>query len=263
MHSPIETIKARVRKLLDLAGDGGAFDGEITAAMQAAERLMNEYHLERADCEAQSQERGASPTADTFDRVQVTSRGKTFSTWEGVLASAIADLVGTVRVYRSSASVGEGLFGKPSVRPVAVFFGPDDDARLAGELFAEWQVAIATLAYGKYGACMRGDGGQYAYGFACALALKAGETVRARQAITTAATTALALVCGGTLAALHAQTRDKATAWLAAQGVRLGSRGGSAHGPRGGSHDAYSAGRSDGARAEFGAKRQARIGGVA
>lgn len=253
-----EKIKSRVRKLLNLAGDDGAFDGEIAAAMQAAESLMEQYQLDRADCEAAEVAQGHAP--QNMGQANAATHGKNLTTWESMLAEAVCELVGTVRCYATRGERSVGAFGAKHWGARMVFYGPDDDARLASELFAEWTAAIATLATGKYGGFARGDGGMYAMGFSSALCGRARENRRQRAQIVTAATTALVLTGSDrSLAALQNQTRNEARNWLA-RDMKIHLRTSSRRSGYGsGSRDAYAEGRSDGTRADFGAKRNARL----
>jgi len=257
-----EKIKARVKKLLNLAADDGAFDGEITAAMLAAEKLMDQYHLDRAEIDAAEQPENGPPPPPTMGKVEAGALWGYLSTWETALGNAVNELVGTTAWYRcGKRDFPSGPFKKPTRKACVVFYGPDEDAQIAAELFAEWGMTIATLATGKYGGCQMGDGAKYAYGFASALQQKAYDAQRRRREIVTPATTALVRVGTGSLAALNEQTRALAKKWLAdEQGIKLGkaSRGG---GYRQGSHDAFQAGRADGARAEFTASRRAKLPG--
>lgn len=255
MNDVREKIKARVRKLLNLAGDAGAFDGEIDAAMNAAEQLMTQYQLDRAECEAAEVKQGHSPV--TMGKSTAATYGASMSTWESTLAVAVSSLVGTVKHFSKREERKSGVFAAKKWGAVVVFYGPEDDSRLASELFEEWSGAIATIAVGKYKGCFRGDGGSYAMGFASALCDKAKANARERARLTTPSTTALVLVGSDrSLAALQQQTREQAARWLSTScGIKLVTtirRGGYS-----GSSSAYSEGRNDGAAANFEAKRTA------
>ncbi len=260
-----DKIKSRVKKLLDLAADDGAFDGEIAAAMLAAERLMDAYHLEEAECRAATaQETGQAAPAPTMAEGQAWTFGRALTTWETTLAWAISDLVGCVQWYRLGATVTEstGGFKQPTVKTPVMFYGPDEDVRIAGDLFGDWTRVIGTLAVGKFGDCTRGNGGRYALGFAAALRQKARDAQHRRAEIVTSATTALMRVGGDhSLAAVNEQTRTLARQWLEqTKGWKLRS-GSGRNGYRSGSYDAYAAGRADGSRADFSAKRTPKLTG--
>lgn len=258
-----DKIKSRIRKLLNLAGDNAAFEGEITNAMQAAEALMEAHQLSRAEVMAAATAAGpagAPPVAPPMDRTWSPCYGVNFSGWEVTLANAIAKLVGTVQFYTAKKTREFGAFATSKMAAHAVWYGPAEDAALAAELFGEWVYVVATMAVGKYGGCFRGNGAQYADGFASALLSKAFANAIARRAIVTAGTTALVRVGDNkSLAALQTQTREDSSRWLEKScGVKL--RSGGTRGGYSGSGEAYAHGRNDGNRADFSATRKPKLG---
>ena len=94
---------------------------------------------------------------------------------------------------------------------------------LAADLFEEWGSTIAAIAYGKYGGAARGNGARYAYGFAISLDSKARDQAATRRAVSTISTRAIVKIGAGTLAQVLDGKKHKASKWLAAQGVQLGS----------------------------------------
>ncbi len=257
-----DRIKRRVRALLNMTAGNGAADGEIDTAMRLAETLMNQYHLDRADVEAREADTVGTGAGGNqpMGMAEAVSRTASLSTWESALAWAVVELIGSLGWYRTQRVVPTGLFGKPETRNVIKFYGPADDAAMASELFAEWSGTIATMAVGRYSGCFRGDGAQYAYGFSRRLYERAKEAKAQRAMIATDATRALVKVgTGGTLAAVLDAKRQQGRAWLATQGIHLGSSGGGRRRGYSGSHDAYSAGRADGSRAEFSATRRRKL----
>ncbi len=254
-----DRIKRRIRGLLNLASDDAAANGEIDNAMRMAAQLMEEHHLSEADVAVEAERKGGAvdqvPDMGTAD---CAAQGGNLSTWESVLSSAVGSLVGSVKSYRTRAEVKVGTFGRPREKIVIRYYGPAEDAALAAELLAEWSAVIAGLAFGKYGGCFKGDGAQYAYGFACALHTKAREADKARHRVITDSTRALVHVGAPSLGALLEVRKHQAAAWLDSTGVKL-ARGSRSGGYRAGSHDARSAGRADGARADFTATRRPKL----
>lgn len=254
-----ERIKRRVRALLNLAAGDGAAEGEIDNAMRMAAALMDEHHLSTADVQAEAQKTAPEsiPTMGTADSQCV---GVNLSTWEIALDSAICLLVGTVQSYQTRKETQTGTFGRPKIGKALRFYGPAEDAALAAELMGEWAHVIATMAVGKYGGCFRGDGAMYALGFARQLRARAQEAANARKLVITDSTRALVLVGGaGSLAQVLDRKRELAKSWLRNEkGVKLSS-GSRRSGYRSGSHDAHAAGRADGARADFSARRMAKL----
>lgn len=259
MNEILERAKRRIRGLLNLASDDAASEGEITAAMKLAEREMDRYHLDHADVEA-SESVGAAPQTERMDTVDSTCRGKNRATWESALYHAISELVGSVGAYGIRGAGTVGAFHAPSNRCGLRWYGPADDARLAADLFDEWSRVISTLAVGRYGGCLRGDGSRYAYGFAASLRENARRAAAARRTVVTLSTTALARREGGSLADVLDRKRADAKAWLASTGIRLGTSGGRRRVIlSGGGRDAFASGKADGDRADFSANRTKRL----
>lgn len=257
-----EKVKSQIRKLLNLAADDAATEGEIKAAMHAADRLLEKHHLERADIEAEAGLAAPPEARDKMASVRAVGGSAKLRGWEQSLASAVAQLVGSVGYYYSSPTVmPTGTFGKLEKRQPFVFYGPEEDAELAKTLFEEWQHVIATLAVGKYGGCYNGDGGMYAVGFVEGLHSLVFDVVVQRKALSTPSTRALVRVGQGSLAEVLEQKRDLAKQWLKEErGVTL-RRGASGAGVGRGSLSARDAGRSDGRRADFTAKRRPKLPG--
>lgn len=259
-----ESIKRRIRKLLDLSKDDAAADGEVANAMAMAARLMDEHFLTQADVEAAREaDENAAQVKVEMGTGDAPMRGKNFTTWEFSLSSAIQELVGSVKAYRTTDFVENGPFKVRSEVKLIRFYGSAEDAAMAAELFVEWATVISTMAYGKFGGCFRGDGAQYAHGFARKLNERAREAAATRETMTSPACKALVLVGAGTLAQVLKQKREAAATWLEEeQGVKLGSGGRGSGRYNGGSRDAYRAGQSDGARAEgFEARRRSKLEG--
>lgn len=252
----IEQIKSRIRKLLKLAEDGSATDGEIENAMAFASKLMDEHHVRREDVEASDD----ATVMPEMDQTAAPAHGSKLSTWESALAWAICYLLGTVQWYRDNEMMAlriNGIAqldrnGKPKRAVKVMFYGPADECEEAAALFHEWSRSISTLGTMKYGHCFMGDGGKYCYGFTIALLnaakheaekrkAKQGRMIQGREAETTAIT----------VAGRQDLIKRESTNWLAREhGVRLRSGGGSG-GYRAGSQSAYEAGKRDGSNADF------------
>lgn len=260
MSADISKIKDRIRKLLNLAADDGAAEGEIDNALRAARRLMLDHQLSEDDV-TQPEEDWRTPDEIAADTEYGTAKSwgdaASAPTWKGTLASAVAKFVGTVQVYRDNTQqcrLPSGIvrFDGRSVTGW-VFYGPADDCQFAVELHAELMLTCAASAKLKYGGgLVSGAGRDYCDGFAAGLyekmqdAEKAIEHERAVNLVAPAsdqkACTALAVVRATDI--IEAK-RDYAKDWLKKEkGISLGkaSRRGRSIRDRG----AYSAGRSDG-----------------
>lgn len=233
----------RVRKLLNLARGDGAADGEIRNAMAAATDLIARYQIEQVELEAEA----GVATNYTKDFASFgASRG---APWMDTLAMAVAKAVGSVQVYSSHGRVKKGAFGREEVESGVVFYGPDSDVLLAKDVFAEWLLVIATISVGRYGGSFRGEGREYAIGFATSLYEIARDLYKPKPE-------ARAIV---PVEAALAKKREEASSWLRSQGVNLGSSGKS-YSVRSGS-GAYSQGRADGRSSGFGVSRTKSLGG--
>ncbi len=250
MAADQDRIKQRVKKLLNLGGDGSAFEGEIENAMRLAAQLMDEHHLTEEDLSdtdvgSQGPEMG---TATAF------GGGRNRATWECILAHAICDSVGGIKYYIDTAVRRDrktGILvkknGQAQMAGSFVFYGIAEDVALATDLFDEFRQTIATMGDLKWGGVYRGQGRSYCEGFSSAL--HAREKTRQRRERQAACT------------AIVVRKADEATKWLSeAKGIKVRKSSG---GGRGGQHfgDAYSDGRSDGSRANLSGQRRGKLPG--
>jgi hypothetical protein len=253
----IERIKETVRKLMAVAGDGVATDGEIDNAMRLAAKLMDAHHI-AAD------EIGTQQDAEELKmgRAWATTGSVRFSTWESTLSHAICKLFGCVQCYISHATHPIRINGMAKLDGKGdmargrrlCFYGPAAESAEAAELFEEWARSIATMGVARWGGCFRGDGAAYCYGFATALYNKAIEINDERQLVAakpvallghTSSTTAI------TLADRYEVLRDAGKQWLKEEeGIHLGrSYGRGGYNGTGG--EAYGEGRQHGSAAAF------------
>lgn len=261
-----QRIIDRVRKLMALANDGAASEGEIANAMAFAAKLMDEHHIAEQDINLTTRSDNEPITFGTADGI--TTRDG-LSTWESALGHAICKLFGSVNWYRTHerhtirvngiAQTTRGGNVKQGLR--VVFYGPTDEAAEAAELFSEWARLIATMGVMKFGACYKGDGGAYCYGFATALSAAANRIATERKLVEAKPLRLLGVPgevaesapgVALTVANRHEMIRTEAKTWLAkVKGINLGtSRRASGYSGTGGS--AYSQGCRDGSSAGFG-----------
>lgn len=249
----IEAIKARVRKLMAYANDGAASDGEIENAMRHAAALLDKHHLSESDIPSEEDERDL-----TMGRAAATSQSSKFSTWEGVLSSAIKNLFGCVGCYIdhetapirvNGIAVMDG--GKVRKGRRVYYYGPETEAKEAASLFEEWSRSIATMGVARWGGCFRGDGAMYCYGFATALYNKSLAINNDRKQIAAKplpGTGGKAIVLADRYTALQKQGKQ----WLADEmKIKLSKRGGGG-GYGAGSNEAFGEGKSHGEAAQFG-----------
>ena len=231
----IENIKSKVGKMLALASDQSASQGEIENAVAMATSMMAKYNLTREDVD--------NTKENPIENVKYGTRTayglskKTF-VWESQLAMFVAKFVATVKVYRDSKLHlnRKGIFvvtdekGNSVYSRAFIFYGADDDCEIAVALFDELKKAIQMSAIIRFNSWAKGDGGAYCEGFVSGLKethLKEVEKLKNTDTQTTALIlqseqTQLAIVQG-------------AEQWLAKeQGVKLykgqGSTGASGSG---------------------------------
>lgn len=232
-----QKIVDRVRKLLNLAEDGGATNGEIENAMKMASDLIAKYQIEKTELEASEEE----VTEETYGKTFVDLKTRR-SPWMGFLAMAVASAVGSVGVYQGSQMIKKGVFGREEKANGYTFYGPDADVALAREVFEEWLAVIATIATGRYGSPFFGDGRAYSIGFASELSKLARDLYKPS---TYSGSTDIVPVANAL-----AVKRTKADAWLSKNGPRL-SRSGGKVSLGSGSRGAYQQGQSDGRNSGF------------
>lgn len=268
MGNDSDKIVRQIRAILAKAADGsGATEAEAESALRFARRLMLAHNFTEGDL-AQRDPSAIAADAERTAMSQETAwaDGERHSRWEGWLGLAIARLYGTLGVYNGHAQErkspsGAMLFGDngESMRCARfVFYGPEEDARDAVELFDEWRLTIASLARLTFGGVYRGPGRSYAEGFATAL-LNATKKIEdeERAQLTQPASTSTALVALGNARALMDAKKQKAAHWLRhSEGVRLGSAGRSGGGHHHG--DAYSRGKAAGSQAQLARKERTR-----
>jgi hypothetical protein len=225
----LDRVKERIAKLLRVAKDDAATQGEIDNAIRAARYLMMEYHVEEADLAA-----AGSPEPAMGQATKKTRYAK-IPAWEQSLAAFVARLVGGVCWYKlTDWQFREGRYKCASS---ITYFGAAEDAALAAEVYEELATAIVVMAVAKYGGAYRGDGGMYAEGFVAGLCRQLSQmNGDLRSTGTDLATRSSAIV---------EAKRQRAKEWLATtQGIRLVT----APRPRGagGSLGAYDRGKMDG-----------------
>jgi hypothetical protein len=223
----LDGIKDRIRKLLNLAKDNSAADGEIENAMRFAARLMDSHNLSEAD--VQGQPAVAEERAERMGTYKAFLDGTSIARWEGRLAVFVAELIGGIDCYEQGkpevamSSFGTVQFdqdGRPRVAKCVVYFGDAELCALAADLYSELRLTIAATARLKYGSVFKGTGFTYAVGFVVGLfdRLRAD---RAKDVIALPASTtnshALAIITPeqrARIAAMNAKKVAAANEWL-------------------------------------------------
>ena len=243
MPIELEQVRDTVRKLLNLA-ESSTFEGEIENALRFAHRLMSAHHLEAADVH----ERAADSEEKEYADETCSSQGVKLSGWEKQLGAFVATMVGGVgcylqgnRIVKRGKCIVYGRNGQPARRSAVHFYGLADEVELATDLYSRLSHTIATMGRLRFGGVLRGNGCSYGDGFVYGLQTQL-ETIT-QQAIEG---NGHDLVVQSQQIAVRKKTA--AREWLASKGIRLGSARrtyGRSHSP-----DAFSAGQTDGQRAD-------------
>jgi hypothetical protein len=258
-------IKDRIRKLLNVAQNDAATEGEIDNALRFAKQLMDKHHLDEADLVEEPADQWQQIAAARRDRVWA-SVGKKFYAWENHLACFAADFVGGVGVYRDAekkiARTPRGVVilndeEEPYKSVRFCFYGIAEDAVTAAELFHELRLTIRAMARLRWGTCYTKDGGAYAQGFVHGLFSKMKRANQDQKL--------LAQRQGGNQLILIARRTDlierkmsTAAEWLReTTGIKL--RKGQGSSGASGSADAWREGREDGKRTDVRAARRAKL----
>jgi len=275
----MDKIKNKIKKLLNLAENDGAFDGEVDNALRFARRLMLRHNVTQADLEEakDAHEIAADAEAVDYGRVAAFTLGANLSQWESTLAHSICQLVGTVQFYRESGKFARRTphgtvdfsKGEPSTATRLQFYGPEEDARDATDLLNEWSHIIVSMARMKYGGAFKGSGREYAEAFTYALYQK---VEKIRQEEKTAIANEQKLLAAGettrctalmvrNAGALMLAKKNKGTDWLAKEcGIKL-SKSSRSSGSTIYDGDARAAGRADGNKADFSHARKKKLEG--
>jgi hypothetical protein len=241
----LDRIKDKLRKLLNLSDSNNASQGEIDNAMNAATRLMSQHNLTRDDIDLSADD----PVKNMkIGRHSSVSLGRNFSTWEGSLLNFVSTFIGFTNNYRSPsvALKKNGLAildedGKQRYGSMVYFYGSEDNAEAAVEIYEELRDTTQALGLLLYGGWFRGDGAVYCQGFIRGLVDALDRSMKKLKEFDDQ-TTALVLVDEKNQLAVTV----KAKAWLHKQfGVRLQTK--ARRGGARGDPSAYRQGRQDGA----------------
>jgi hypothetical protein len=249
MSDTVDNVKARIRKLLNLAENDAATEGEVANAVAFAQRLMAEHHLSehevRQDCQPNAHAVMADLEKLAMLQMAAYGQGEKLASWERTLGSFVAKLIGSVGVYlngtvRVRTAAGTLLYdskGQPVERGSVKFYGEAEEVRLACQLYTDLGLTIAAMARLQFGGVFRGEGRSYADGFVAGLYTK----LSTAEKLAAGDNKALALRC----TAIVQAKKQHAAAWLKGQGVKLGSA--SRSGGREHHRGAYEQGKQDGA----------------
>ena len=151
----LNKIRARIVKMLTLAKDGGASEGEVENATRMARQLMNEYNIDAS--ELQEAERGTVKVGD-----HVGMKKTVFEDWEKQL-TLVCEFVCDVKPYTSTLAAGQEVH----------FVGLPTDVAIARELYSTLLITVKTMAKQRCGAGWTRSHRSYCLGFVDSLVRKA------------------------------------------------------------------------------------------
>ena len=255
-----DRIKQRIAKLLALAEDGSATEGEVANAMAFAAALMEQHHIDADDARKAHAAAGHAERV-TFAQQGAYTSGSRMAAWESMLAEECRALCGVKHyeehgvwvVKTTTGTVAYDDKGQSMAARKIVFYGEAGDVADAVALYTEWRTTIAAMARLRYGGALKGEGAAYAEGFV------QGMRRARRDRAAAPATTALAVRS----TAIVAAKQNAAHNWLTTDptGPRLKLRTGSGRsGSSAGNGDAHAAGRRDGSNATM--SRRGRVSGT-
>lgn len=261
-----DKIKDRIRKLLNLANDPGAFQGEIENAVAAARKLMNNHNISEAELMEENVSVEEQARRSKYAQQDTYTAGVNVSLWENWLMIAICELVGTVNSYKTSevhirrnaaGLVERDIYGAIKQGTRLVFYGPEEDARDAAGLFEEWSVLICAMARLKFGGAFKGPGRSYAEGFVTALLMTVRKAKAEEQKALAHESSSRALVVVKAGSLVEAKKAYGQT-WLEKEkGIKLSKNSGYTNRNDQG---AFSEGAADGRKAGFSHTRTKKLG---
>lgn len=174
MSQNLDRVKDTIQKLLNLAKNDAASEGEVNNAMKFVAKLMREHSLTEEDFANYNRKQGLDAVNDMPTGESRVARGLQVVAWHGAVAMFVCELLGTVKVYqtaKTAVKLPSGIFqtkpdGSPMYSKFWVFYGVAEEANLASELFGELLFVITAMAKLKYGKTVRGAGYDYCLGFA-------------------------------------------------------------------------------------------------
>lgn len=187
-------IKDTIRKLLAVANNSGATEGEIDNALRFAKQMMVLHHLSEDDL-VLDQHNHAQAARKEYADVRSYSFGKKQTSWENSLAGFVMKFFGSVGCFTSpdetkktkNNTIDFDPKGNTQTRCAFVFYGLEEEVYLANEMFESLAMTIYVLARVKYGTVLKKDGREYADGFVFGLFQKLKEAenqIRLDQATT-------------------------------------------------------------------------------
>lgn len=252
----LDRVKDTIRKLLNLAANDAATEGEVNNAVRFARKLMLQHQLSEDDCtetETTEEERIARAVCQDFASHSQSTKA---TSWESCLSMFVCQFVGGVKVYKTTNAVRRehGIIkhvNGSAACAIWTFYGLAEDAAVAQRVFDDLAITIASMGRLKWGGAFRGPGREYCEGFVDGLfsQLKQADAEQHQSESRALTVRRDALI--------HAKAH-RADQWLRTErGVKL--RAGRGYGATSHHADAHNDGHADGAKTSI-TGRQAKLG---
>lgn len=153
----------KIRKMMNLANDGSASEGEVENAVRFARRLMDQFNVTDSECNRPVE------STDIGDHEAVTRI--TFDQWEKSLAMVIKEVCDV------------GVYYAPGTNKNALHFvGTERDVAIGKELFTTLMITVKSMARLKQGPGWTVSHRSYCLGFVDSLVDKARDEKRKSSA---------------------------------------------------------------------------------
>lgn len=242
--------KEMLRRLLATAENSTSTDQEVETAMSIARGIMQNHHLSEEDLVTEPQEQ--------YEEIEKAPKGQAYASvgsrvfyWEGLLGTFVKEFVGGIGAYisrnlqimRTSAGIAiKDKKGKVRSGKRMYFYGLQEDAQLAAEMYEDMRELIISAGVLKWGGCYKGDGGSYCEGFVSGLLEKLKTDQKKKRIESKSNQTGMILVERRN--DLIARKEKAAKNWLAESGMKV--RRGPSRSGASGSNEAYQEGKTDG-----------------
>jgi hypothetical protein len=263
----IEKVKDTIRKLLNLANNEGAAEGEIANAMRFAARLMEQHQLSEEDVSKVDEKLLDLEHAEMAQQSFFAhGEAESIQQWVSSAANFACSFVGGVKwYYQSAVPVRDenGILklkrtGSPIRRTKMTFYGIAEDVEIAHQVYDELCMTIMAVARLRFGVVYRGSGRSYCEGFMAGLWNKWYNDQDQQRKLAhqpTSGSTALMVI--DARKEIVARKEQLAKDWLSTK-VKLG-KGRSSRSQRDVDYDAYGTGKSDGSKYSASGSRRKKL----
>lgn len=167
----LDRVKEVIRNILNKTSENGCTDAEVNTAIGKAKELMLKYHLSEEDLQESQESQEFNIENANCAKVNANSIGGKSYNWDQHLAVFCCEFVGAVHAIKNIKQIRRknGFVvmknDKPDTCTVYTFYGLEEDAKFAAELYEELSLITKTMAMMRWGTIFTGAGKAYALGF--------------------------------------------------------------------------------------------------